>query len=316
MGFVPAFGLMNAIGVVQSYVSAHQLSTTSTSTVGWIFSMYCFVAFAFGMFSGSFFDRCGSRRTLIVGTAGMCVGLLATAECTTVYQFILAFGVLTAMGNGMMLSPLVGVVSHYFHKKRGMTASVATNSGSVGGIVIPLLLRKLCVQVGFKWAIRILSLFFFVCCLGSLLFAKDKFRREGGPITNIQTFLKIYVLDCFDYKALLKLNFLFCALAIALSESALMIILTYFASYATAHGVSEDNSLLLVTALNASACAGRYIPGLISDHLSRFNVMIVAITTTVVLCLGLWLPFGSNPKVLWAFTMLYGFSSHCRCHHR
>jgi MFS family permease len=312
MGFIPAFGMMNVIGAIESYVSSHQLSDVSSSTVSWIFSMYCFVAFAFGIFSGAFFDRCGSRRPLLIGTIGMCGGLLATAECTTVYQFILAFGVCTAMGNGMMMSPLIGVVSHYFHRKRGMAASIATNGGSVGGIVIPLMLRKLYVEVGFKWALRILSLFFFVCLLFSLIFAKERFREENDKVTGLKSFMKVYVIDCFDYESLLKKpNFLFCALAITLSESAVTVISIYFPSYATSKGVSTDTSFLLITILNASACLGRYIPGLISDVLGRFNVIIIAISVCVVLCLALWMPFGSDTHVLYAFAVLYGFFGGC-----
>lgn len=312
MGFVPAFGLMNVIGVIESYVSSHQLVHVSSSTVSWIFSMYFFVAFFFGIFSGTLFDRGGSRKPLIIGSVGLCGGLLATAECTQVYQFILAFGVLTAIGNGMMMAPLMGVVSHYFSRKRGMATSIATNGGSVGGVVIPLMLRKLYVQVGFKWALRSLALFFAICCLISIVLAKERFRQQDKSVTGVKSFFQTYVLDCLDYKSLYnKPNFLFCTLAITAAEMAVFVISLYLPSYATSHGNSQESALLLVTIMNACACFGRYIPGLISDYLGRFNVMICAVSTCIILCLALWMPFGSNVKVLYAFVVLYGFFSGC-----
>ena len=48
-GMLSAFGLMNTVGTFQAYLSTHQLSSYSESTVGWIFSLYIFLAFFCGL---------------------------------------------------------------------------------------------------------------------------------------------------------------------------------------------------------------------------------------------------------------------------
>ena len=39
-----SLGLMNTLGIFQAYISTHQLSTYSEGTIGWIFSIYTFMA--------------------------------------------------------------------------------------------------------------------------------------------------------------------------------------------------------------------------------------------------------------------------------
>ena len=44
-GMVASFGIMNTVGTLQAYVMEHQLAGYSPDTVGWIFSIYIFLAF-------------------------------------------------------------------------------------------------------------------------------------------------------------------------------------------------------------------------------------------------------------------------------
>jgi MFS family permease len=103
---------------------------------------------------------------MIAVTIVFCSGMLMNANAQTAWQFTLDFGVVVGSGCGVMISPLVGVVSHYFSKKRATAISLATLGASVGGICIPLLLKKWYSVVGFVWAMRILTLFclFFLVC--------------------------------------------------------------------------------------------------------------------------------------------------------
>lgn len=39
---VPSFGLMNTIGVFQTWLADHQLKSYSQASIGWIFSLYMF----------------------------------------------------------------------------------------------------------------------------------------------------------------------------------------------------------------------------------------------------------------------------------
>lgn len=45
---IPSMGLLNTIGVIQAWLSEHQLETYSESSVGWIVSVYSFFLYICG----------------------------------------------------------------------------------------------------------------------------------------------------------------------------------------------------------------------------------------------------------------------------
>lgn len=137
-GFIPVFGMLNTIGVMENFIERNQLSSTSSSTVGWIFSIFSFVNFASCIFSGTYFDRNGAKGPLIVGSVLHVGGLFGMANSTELWQFILSFSIVTGLGNGILMSPLISVPSHYFLVKRGTATAIATTGGSIGGVIFLL----------------------------------------------------------------------------------------------------------------------------------------------------------------------------------
>lgn len=301
MGFIPAFGILNVLGVFESYISKHQLSNYSSSAIGWIFSIYGFVTYTSCIFSGLYFDRNGSRVILCIGTALLFAGLLVTASCTEYYQFLLALGIMTAFGNGLMMSPLISVISHYFNKRRGLFASTATLGGALGGIVLPIMLRSLYVQVGFGWAIRILAFLSLFCLIISVTFVKERFTTKNSSA--------IVYLKVFDFQTLKELPFLFNIIGAIFAEVATFATTTYLSSYAISKGFSANQGILLITLVNIGCIPGKLVAGYLADKFGRFNIMIVAVSLTGVVNMALWLPFGSNLTILYIFSVVYGFAS-------
>lgn len=81
-GMVAAFGLMNTVGTFQAYLSTHQLAHYSPSSIGWIFSLYVFLAFFCGIQIGPVFDAKGPRWLVAAGTVCLAVGVIGIAEST------------------------------------------------------------------------------------------------------------------------------------------------------------------------------------------------------------------------------------------
>lgn len=149
MGLIPVFGLINSIGAIESYISKNQLASVGSSTVSWIFSIYLSIGSFSCVLASGYFDRNGNKRLLMIGTILYVGRIFALADCKALWQFILAFSVLTGLGTGILMIPLVSVIATCFNRKRTMATNVATAGGSVGGIFMPLMLRKLYTQVGF-----------------------------------------------------------------------------------------------------------------------------------------------------------------------
>jgi hypothetical protein len=87
-----SLGLMNILATFQTYVSTHQLASYSSDTIGWIFSLYTFLAFFLGIYIGPIFDKHGPRYLILAGT--VCLGLslmllsISTGECLIPFQTI------------------------------------------------------------------------------------------------------------------------------------------------------------------------------------------------------------------------------------
>ncbi|CDO91851.1 unnamed protein product [Kluyveromyces dobzhanskii CBS 2104] len=310
IGLVPVFGLINSLGAIESYISSNQLAGESSSVISWIFSIYLAMSFMSCILAGGYFDRNGSRDPMIFGSIIFTGGLVATANCTTVWQFILAFSVVVGNASGVLMTPLVSVVATFFIRKRAIATSVATTGGSIGGIVFPILLRKLYSKVGFQWALRILALICAVCLVFATVMVRERGKPESEPFKSKREMIKWYYSSSFNWRYYLEPKYLFATLGASFAESSLTASSTFIASYALVRGNSETVSYALITTTNAVGILGRYIPGYIADKfLGRFNVMIITITMAGVLNFAMWLPFGDSTAVLWAYSMLYGFST-------
>ncbi|KAL7664025.1 Major facilitator superfamily (MFS) profile domain-containing protein [[Candida] zeylanoides] len=327
IGLIANFGMLNSVGVIQTYISIHQLEHVKTSTVSWIFSIYFALSFFGGIVVGPFFDARGAQIPLAAGLVLIFGGFMATANCNHVWQFIMALSVCVALGNTLCITPLVGVVSHWFYSRRGRAIGFATTGGSVGGIIIPLMLRALYPKVGFAWAMRILAFFCLACMLLAIGLARGRLevtKRNNNTLSRTSTassetavsrvkrakrFLSGTDVRYFDFTQLKDVKYSLLIAGVFTEELSLMLMVTYLSSYALKQNMSESNSYLLLTVFNATGVPGRWIPGYASDILGHFNVMILML---IGLCLSIFcllLPFGSNHSVLWAFSALGGFFS-------
>lgn len=73
---VAASGLLNTLATFQAYLTTHQLSNYNESSIGWIFSLFTFVVFGVGLFTGPIFDKYGPRWIVAVGTIFDVLGLM------------------------------------------------------------------------------------------------------------------------------------------------------------------------------------------------------------------------------------------------
>lgn len=310
MGLLPVFGLINSLGAIESYISINQLASESSSIISWIFSIYLAISFMSCILAGGYFDRNGSRDPMVFGTVIFTGGMVATANCNTVWEFLLSFSVVVGTASGILMTPLVSVIATYFLRKRAIATSAATAGGSIGGIIFPILLRKLYGEVGFQWAMRIVALICAVCLTIATLIVHEREKPVSEPFKSKKEMVVWYYNSSFNWRYFLEPRYLFATLGSSFAESSLTATTTYIASYALVRGNSQTVSYALITTMNAVGILGRYIPGYLADKwVGRFNIAIVTIFLAAILNLIIWLPFGGITGALWAFSMLYGFAS-------
>lgn len=84
-GMLASFGLMNTVGTFQAYLITHQLAHEFPSAVGWIFSIYTFLAFGCGLQIGPVFDAKGPRWLVFGGSVCLVVGMIGVSESSSMY---------------------------------------------------------------------------------------------------------------------------------------------------------------------------------------------------------------------------------------
>lgn len=146
------FGYINSFGVYQeAYVEMIGRSTSEISFVG---SFQIFLLYFVGTLSGRALDA-GYFRVLIYTGCGMQIlGIFTTASATQYWQLFLAQGIVQGLGNGMLFTPLVWLVSTYFTKKRGLALGLASCGAPIGGIIFPLVSPT----SQFSWSVQLIAL--------------------------------------------------------------------------------------------------------------------------------------------------------------
>lgn len=326
LGLTNSFGIVNTMSAIETYISSHQLKGISQSSVGWVFSIYTFISLFFCIFMGNFFDKRGPRLPILLGTVLTFVGIFITGNCEEIYQFILAFGIIAGIGNAVQIPALVGIIPHYFSKRRGFATGLATMGGSVGGALFPIMLRSLYSRIGFVWSMRVFAFLLAALDIAAMALIKPRAKmmqntpenknnsNEFSFLQNVFKYLHwktIYkfVVNSVDFRALKEPRFLTCALAVMFSEVFLVTSLTYFGSYAVFKGTNESTAYLLITLINACGVGSRLLAGFLSDKFGNFNVMTVMMTASVLFNFAIWLPFGHSIKGLYAYSVLFGVSS-------
>lgn len=296
-GMLAGLGLANTIASFQSYILENQLKGYDAGTVGWIFSVYAFLAFAAGLVIGPLFDKYGPKWLITAGCVFLCATLFLLGECTQYWHFMLVFGVLGGLGTSLMFTPSIAAVGHWFNRKRGNATGIAATGGAIGGVIFPLTLESLIPKIGFAWSCRVLGFIYIALSIVAILLIRS--RLPPRVDANAKP----------DFRILRSPAFAITVGGVFLIEWALFIPLTYISSYALHEGFSTSFSYHILVYLNVGSIFGRWLPGFYADIIGRFNCAIIAIATTVISVLVIWLPFGHTEAGLIIFAVLFGFAS-------
>lgn len=290
---------MNSIGIFQAYLTRNQLRDSSSTAVGWIFGVFTGLTFLLGIQVGPVFDARGPRELICLGGAATVLYLMLLSVCAEYWQFMLVFGLIGGTSLSLVFGPSLSIVAHYFHKRRGFATGVASSGGAVGGIVLPLMLQKLSVTVGFAWAVRAVA---FVCLTTftiAVLLIHHRLPTRPLKFSSVRP----------DFSAFRNGAFVFTSAGVFFLEWGLFIPFSYITSFALDHQQASGFSYMLISLLNVGGILGRWIPAYYADRLGRFNMLIIVVAGCGISSACLWLPAGSSQALMITYTLVFGFFS-------
>ncbi|KZF24822.1 putative monocarboxylate transporter [Xylona heveae TC161] len=294
---IPSMGLLNSLGILHAWVSAHQLEGYSESSVGWIFGAYGFFLYVAGAQAGAIFDAYGPNYIIIPGSIGIVAAIICLSFSEAYYQIFLSFSVLGGLSASALFTPAVSSVGHWFNLRRGYATGIACTAGGLGGVIFPIIILFAAPKIGFPWAIRIIALLSAVLCLLACILLKTRLPPNKSAGASV------------DFKALKDVKYASTTIAVFLVEFAVFIPITYIASYAVHVGVHNELSYALIVFLNLGAVPGRFLPGLVADRVGRFNVMVLTSIVCALLTLALWLSAGKSTPAIICYAVFFGFWS-------
>lgn len=214
------------------------------------------------------------------------------------YQILLCYSFLGGFGGALLYSPSYGCIAHFFNDRRGLATGIATTSGGVGGIIFPLILKSLLPRLGFAWSTRVLGLILLAFAAPANLWVRARLPARG-KLHSVMP----------DVTVFRDRRYLAAAVGIFFMEWGIFVPLTFIVSYAASHQQAPTGSYTLLSLLNAGSVVGRFLPGLLSDRLGRFNTIMATIALSAACVFGLWLPAADSSRMLVAFAVAFGFAS-------
>lgn len=137
---VNGFGYLSSFGLFEPYWMT--VLDRSASAVSWVGSIQMFLLFFIGTLSGRAMDAGYFRSLIFAGCAMQLLGVFTTAVCKQYWQLILSQGIVQGLGNGLLFTPAVALVSTYFSKKRAFALGIAACGAPVGGMIFPVVRLK------------------------------------------------------------------------------------------------------------------------------------------------------------------------------
>jgi len=189
----------------------------------------------------------------------------------------------------------MGVIAHWFNKRRSTALGIIAFASSIGGTVFPAVFRNFLITVGFKWTMRIIASILILSMGVTNLTMRARLppTTVSGGLFNTKQFRSpaYTVYTASGFFALLGLYTVF----------------TFVDASAPSQGVPESFSSYLLSIANAGNAVGRLASGLLADRFGPINVMMPATLAAGVLAL-LW-PYTRGTVALVTLSVTYGAST-------
>ncbi|KAL9109621.1 MAG: hypothetical protein Q9227_005801 [Pyrenula ochraceoflavens] len=292
--FFNSWGTVNTFGEFQTYYQTDLLRHESPSNISWIGSIQAFLLLFVGVITGPLYDMGYFRLLIGIGAVFVPFGFFMTSICKEYWQFVLAQGIVTGIGNGALLIPTFAILPQYFTTRKALANGLATSGSGLGGIIYPIIFHRLIGPIGFGWTTRVIGFIALATGLFSVIIMKPRvLPKQRRALLEPGAFRELpYTLFC--------ISMFLCFLGF-------YTFVFYCQPYAIRQGMNPNLAFYLVPLFNASAIFGRIIPNYIADKTGPLNVLVPASLATGTLALA-WIGVHSNAGII-VLTLLYGFTS-------
>lgn len=310
-----------AIGVGLSsglfIVEFMEVFDTGQGETSWIASLQLGMAYLIGApLSGPVCQRFSHRFSIILGSIILSSGTFISAFSGNIIHLYIFFGLMAGVGIGLIYSPSISIIGHYFDRRLAMAIGITVAGGGCGSILFSQIFYYLIDAYGWRGALILNSGLMLNCCaLGTLMlprvasepYSVSTVVSQNGPhkTSVVKQCKKSFVQDLSLVKDLrftlfFLSSFLFCYATLA------VFILLF--DYVISCGVSPRHAALLLSLTGALSTLGRFMmAGLMHClrsprviHLYNFSTLFCGLAVLMV-------PLGNGVGSFAVLCSLFGF---------
>ena len=266
-----SFGAVTSIPILLKPMTADLGWSRSAVSFGHTLAM--FGAAVGSLFLGRWLDRYGFFRIALVGALATGLGLVAASAATRMWQLYCAYGLLVGgLGQAAFFGPLAAAVSMWFERHRALAISIATSGQSVGGLVVPLVLRSGAEEFGWRQVLQMYGVFaaltLTVC---ALVFLRDPpLRRASSAAIAANAAVSP------EDSLIRKRDFIFLAIGLALSNFANFVVMGHVTAFGEESGLSPTNAAGILSVLLGTTLISRFSWGYFAIHFGEYRMLVTA----------------------------------------
>ncbi|KAI1175666.1 MFS general substrate transporter [Nemania sp. FL0916] len=295
--FVNSWGLSSTFGVFLEHYRSELLPAYPPSKLAWVGSVQSTFVTIMGLVTGPLTDRGYLRPVMTLGHLMVVVGMFTLSFSTQYYQVMLAQGFCVGIGAGAINIPAFALISAKFTTRRPIALGCASTGASIGGIIFPLMFRRLAPQLGFSWAVRAIALVNLAISIPTLIILC---RQPGVRSPKAKMII--------DPRGFFEPVFGTFVIALFFQFLAYYIPLFYLTTYAAVKlKTGTDFAFDLLAVSNAASFFGRTLPYMLGTRVAPIQILIFWEAVGIILLLS-WTVVDSVPgMVVW--TIAWGFLS-------
>jgi MFS family permease len=286
--------------------------SASRGDVSLVFSIFGFLYFLIGAFTGMLADRFGPRPVCVAGMLLLATGLVATSQAPTLWLLYLTYSVGIGLGVGFVYVPSVGAVQPWFIRRRGLASGIAVAGIGTGTLLVPMLAAWLIGLVGWRQTYLVFAAGALLLGGGAALFIDNSPARRGlfpdnarGPIGgSVGTTPRQVPAGVTLREALGTRAFQFWFTSLFFTGIGLFVPFVHLVPYARDHGLSEQTGVFLMGLIGVGSLVGRFALGGIGDRMPRATLTALFYAGMASM-LALWL-VSTSELPLAVFALVFG----------
>ena len=261
------------------------------------------ISFGFGgILMGRLSDRFGVSGPVAGGAIALGVGYVAASQATSLWQFVLAQGLVVGVAGSATFAPLIADTSLWFGRRRGLAVSIISSGSYLAGTVWPPVVQHFIQSVGWRRTYLGIAIF----CVASMLPLVLIIRRRS-PLLAVASSLpraparpsRPLGMSPAALQTVLVIAGLSCCVAMSMLQ-------VHMVAYAGDLGHGAARGAQMLSLMLATGIVSRLASGWICDRIGGRRTLLLG-SSLQALALVLFLPFDGLSS-LYILSALFGLS--------